>query len=400
VSGSPRRAFRWTAYVLAVTAFGASIPTPIYPLYAARFGFSAAVLGLIFAGYTAGVLAALFLLAPRAEQWGRKPFLAGGMVFTAVAAGVFAAADSALWLAVGRILAGVGVGFTTSIATAAMTDLEPHRDQHHVARVAVAANFGGFAMGALASGAFLTWGPDPVQLVYLMPVVASVIGLLALREVPETASALGQPVHAWIQRIAVPARIRSSFWVAAGGIAACYAMYGFFAALVPSFIRSGLGISSPLTGGVVVSLMFGGAALIQLFSSQVRDRRALLVGFPVLIGATLALAGVLFLHSLLPILAVAPVLGIAVGVTYMGSATLVDRVASESERGEVLAGYYASGYLALAVPTIGVALASVVVGLTGAGELFGAILAAGVGLLYVVIVRTPTPAGGGGRPAA
>ncbi len=91
-------------------------------------------------------------------------------------------------------------------------------------------------------------------------------------------------------------------------------------------------------------------------------------------------------------------LGAAVGLTFMGSVTLVDRVAPEDARGEMLAGFYLAGYLALAVPTIGVAEASQQIGLTSAGVLFGVILAFAVALLYWVISRTPTPPGGGGRP--
>jgi hypothetical protein len=87
-----------------------------------------------------------------------------------------------------------------------------------------------------------------------------------------------------------------------------------------------------------------------------------------------------------------------VGLTFMGSVTLADRVAAEQNRGEMLAGFYSVGYLSLAVPTIGVAEASEQIGLTDAGILFGSILAIAVAILYWTTVRTPTPPGGGGRP--
>ncbi len=201
----PRGAFRWTAYALAVTAFAAAIPTPLYPLYEERFRFTAGVLGLAFAAYTPGVLLALFLLAPSGEHAGRKRLLYVGMVFTAVAAVAFQWAPDVLWLAVGRFITGFAVGATTSVATAAMSDLEPYRDEHHVARVAVAANFGGFAVGATLSGVLVEWAPDPVRLVYLLPIAAAAIGLLAIAATPETAPDLGAVARRRVQRIAVPA---------------------------------------------------------------------------------------------------------------------------------------------------------------------------------------------------
>jgi len=394
----PRSAFRWTAYVLGVTSFAAGIPTPFYPFYEQRFGFSAGILGVVFGAYAAGVLLTLFFVAPLAERVGRRNLLYLGMALTALGAIVFALATGVLWLAFARVLAGMAVGTTTSVATAAMADLEPYRDQHHVARVAVAANFGGVALGVTLSGLFAQFGADPSQVVYLLPILASVVGVAAVRATPETASAIGTKIPMRIQRISVPRQLHRPFWVAAGGIAACYSIYGFFAALVPSYVRVGLRIDSPLAAALVVALLFGTAALTQIVTGQVRDRRALLVGFPLLVGALVALVLILSLTSTTWLVLATAGMGGAVGLTYMGSITLVDRVVPEAQRGEVLAGYYCAGYLALAIPTIGVAEASEWVGLTEAGILFGAVLAVAVATLFVGVLRTPTPPGGGGRP--
>ncbi len=117
-----------------------------------------------------------------------------------------------------------------------------------------------------------------------------------------------------------------------------------------------------------------------------------------MIGTLVALVVILPLTAWGLLVVVSTALGAAVGLTYMGSVTLVDRVAPEAGRGEILAGFYAVGYLALAVPTVGVAEASERVGLASAGALLGGTLAIAVLALYVLIIRTPTPAGGGGRP--
>ena len=393
----PRRSFRLTAYVLAVTSFGAAVPTPLYPVYERVFRFGPGVLGLVFGGYTAGVLLTLFFVAPQAERFGRRRLLSLGMVLTAVAAGIFAFAPGVEWLAVARVVSGMAVGATTSVATAAMSDLEPFRDPHHVARVSVAANFGGFAVGVILSALVVQYVAYPTQLVYLLPIGASVVGWVAVRATPETATAMGATLRARMQRIAVPSSIRAAFWVAAGGLVACYSIYGFFAALVPSYVREGLHLTSPLAGGSVVALMFGTAALVQVATSQVRDRRALLVGLPLLLAALVALVLVLPLASWSGVVGVTAILGGAVGLTFMGSTTLADRIAPDAQRGELLAGFYSAGYLALAIPTIGIAEASAAVGLTEAGVAFGALLALVVALLYVATYRTPTPVGGGGR---
>ena len=216
---------------------------------------------------------------------------------------------------------------------------------------------------------------------------------------PETAPEIGAGRTYRIQGISVPPGVRRPFWVAAGGIAACYSIYGFFAALVPSYVRIVLLSPQAAPVGGIVALMFGMAALTQLATAQIRDRRALLIGFPLMIGALVALVVLLPLANWGALIPVTAVLGVAVGLTFMGSATLVDRVATEDRRGETLAGFYSAGYVALAVPTIGVAEASEYIGLAGAGILLGSILAVMVAVMYAVIYRTPTPPGGGGRLA-
>lgn len=393
----PRGAFRWTAYVLAVTSFAAAVPSPLYPVYEHQFEFTAGVLGLVFAAYTPGVLLMLFLVAPQAERRGRRRMLAIGMMLTALGALVFALAPGVTWLAMARFISGLAVGATTSVATAAMSDLEPNRDAHHVARVAVAANFGGFAIGVALSGLTVQFGPWPTHLVYFLPVAASVLGLLAVSATPETAPDIGVKLPYRIQGVSVPPQILRPFWVATGGIAACYSIYGFFAALVPSYVRTVLMDPHASAVGLVVASMFGMAAITQLATAQIRDRRALLVGFPLMIFTLVGLVLILPYASWTLIFPVSAGLGVAVGLTFMGSVTLVDRVAPDAARGETLAGFYSAGYMALAVPTIGIAEVSERVGLADAGILFGSVLALVVCLMYVAILRTPTPPGGGGR---
>lgn len=397
-SRTPRASFRWTAYVLGVTAFGAGVPTPLYPVYEQNFAFTSGVLGLVFAAYTIGVFLTLFFVAPQAERFGRKRLLYLGMALTALSAIVFAFSTNIGWLAAGRIISGLAVGTTTSVATAAMSDLEPRLDQHHVARVAVAANFGAFALGVLLSGLLVQYAAYPTELVYLLPAVASLIGILAIRTTPETGSAIGSPGSFRAQRIAVPSEIRRAFWVSVAGITACYSIYGLFAALIPSYLRQGLDLSNAFSAGIVVALMFGLAAAIQLATAQTRDRRALLLGFPLLLLALVGLVLVLPLGSLGLLLLVTAGLGISVGLTFMGSVTLIDRVSPEGQRGEILAGFYLAGYLALAVPTIGVAEASEQIGLVNAGIIFGSTLAVAVAVAYWGAYHTPTPPGGEGRP--
>ncbi|MCI4373726.1 MAG: hypothetical protein L3K02_08835, partial [Thermoplasmata archaeon] len=85
------------------------------------------------------------------------------------------------------------------------------------------------------------------------------------------------------------------------------------------------------------------------------------------------------------------------GLTYMGSVTLIDRLAPEAERDDLLAAFYLTGYLAVSVPTIGVAEATQWIGFTDAGIAFAILLGVVITFLAFRTYETPTPPGGGGR---
>ena len=201
-----------------------------------------------------------------------------------------------------------------------------------------------------------------------------------------------------VQRLSVPTSLRLPFGIAAGGLAACYSLYGFFGALAPSLLRGLLGPENLTDGTLLVALMFGSAALIQLGLGQVRDRRALLVGLPLIIAAVVGLLLAFPLASVVLLAGSSVVLGIGVGYAYMGAVTLADRIAPVALRGEILSAFFVAGYLALAVPTIGVGLAADRIGLGPSALLFGIVLAAFALLLFFVLLGTPTPPGGEGRP--
>jgi MFS family permease len=394
---SSRWPFRWIAVALAVTAFGAGAPSPLYPIFQVRYAISSAVLAAIFGAYVIGVLITMFLLAPQSDLLGRKPVLYVGMLLTALSGVAFLLASSVAGLFLARIISGLAVGATTATATASMAGLEPRADQHHVARVSVAANFGGVATGILLSGFLVGEVARGSEWIFVVLILASGAGLLLIASTPETATlaAPGQPFR--LLRIRVPASIRRPFWVAAGALAACYSIYGLFAALAPSFLRDHLGVESPWLGAAIVSLLFGLVAIAQLALGQVRDRRAMLIGLPVLFAALLVVTAAIVADSLGLLVGAIALLGIGIAFAYMGSVTLVDRVAPGAHRAETLAAYFIIGYLSLAVPTIGVGAGADAIGLPSAALIFGVGLAVFVGALALLTQRTPTPPGGEGR---
>src|SRR5262245_34260644 len=101
-------------YVVAAAWFAmmgaANLATPLYAVYEREFGFSSAVLTLVFATYMIVLAPSLLLFGQLSDRLGRRRVLAAGFTTMTVALGLFAAARSLPWLFAARGLQGLAVG--------------------------------------------------------------------------------------------------------------------------------------------------------------------------------------------------------------------------------------------------------------------------------------------------
>src|SRR5436309_7288906 len=126
---------------------GANLATPLYAVYAQRFGFSSLVLTSVFATYAFVLVPALILFGRLSDRFGRRPIILAGLVVACAALSLFAAAQSAGWLYGARALQGLAVGMISGAATAALVELDRRRDRRRAALLAGLAQAGGSAAG-------------------------------------------------------------------------------------------------------------------------------------------------------------------------------------------------------------------------------------------------------------
>jgi MFS family permease len=141
----------WAAWL--VLMMSANLATPLYAVYAARFGFSSLILTAIFAAYALVLIPSLLLFGRLSDRFGRRPVMLAGLVVACAGLAVFAAAQGTAWLFGARALQGLAVGLISSPATAALVEFDPHRGRQRPALLAGLAQAGGSAAGtALAGG--------------------------------------------------------------------------------------------------------------------------------------------------------------------------------------------------------------------------------------------------------
>ena len=372
-------------FVLAVLAFwvamvGTTLPTPLYPLYAQRYGFGSLLVTVIFGIYAFGVVAGLILFGNLSDQLGRKPLLLFGLALSAGSALLFLFAQSLVPIYVGRVVSGFSAGVFTGTATAYVIDLAPRGRRRLASFVAVVANLGGLGSGSLLSGLLAQWAPHPLRTPYAVDlglVAAATAGLLL---VPETV-ARGE-MRLRLQRLGIPDEVRATFVRAALAGVAAFAVSGVFSSVAPEFLSLGLNHRSPALTGLLVFLLFMMSLVGQ--AVVVRVPNPLAAGCVFLVVGVALLAVSLAADSLAALFASAVFTGLGQGVIISaGLAAIAERAPAE-RRGETASSFFVTCYLGLSTPVIAAGIAIHYSSIRTAGIGF----CAGVGLVALGVLRS------------
>lgn len=354
-------AFWLLAFLFAATMLGTTLPTPLYVIYQGQWHFSSVIVTVIFAVYVAGVLAALLLAGRSSDQVGRRPVLAAALGLSALSTVAFILAPGVGLLFIGRILSGLSAGLMTGTGTAALTEMLGASARRRASLVATCVNMGGLGLGPLVAGLFAQYAPSPTVLVFEVYLVVLAAAGLGLWLIPETVS----PRRSLTLRFAglgIPEPGRGEF--AAAGVAgfAAFALLGLFSALAPTFLGEVLHQRNHAVGGAVVFLIFAAAVAAQLLLSRFASRPVVASGLGLFLAGLALIVGALSQASMALFLAGTVVGGIAVGAVFMGSLATANRLAPPGRRGQVVSTYFVFAYLGLAIPVIGVGIASEYIG--------------------------------------
>jgi MFS family permease len=381
---NPILAFWLSAYAFAATMIGTTLPTPLYPIYQSRLGFSELMITIIYATYAVGVIAALIIFGKWSDRTGRRPLLFGGLALSAVSAILFLAGANQLGLLLaGRLFSGLSAGIFTGTATAMVVELGA--DEGRATLVATAANMGGLGLGPLIAGLLSQYAPLPLHLCFLVDLGLIAIGFYGIWYAPETVDVSDNPRFE-LQSLSLPSQVRGVFIPAVIAGFAGFAVFGFFTAVAPAVLGKRLHLTNHAIIGGVVFVLFIASVLGQYLVRWIQGTKAMMLGCLVLIaGALLTGAGVAV--PSLAFIALGTVLsGCGQGLLFRAGMAGIIGASSKDQRGEVTSLFFVVLYVAISIPVIGVGLTVRAFGLRTAGLDFAIGVAALTLIALLVLV--------------
>jgi predicted MFS family arabinose efflux permease len=370
---SRKAGFVAVAYAFGVTMLSTTLPTPLYPLYRDKLGFSELTVTLVYAAYAVGVLAALIAFGNVSDAIGRRRVLLPGLTAAVLSAIVFLTAANLPMLFIGRVLSGLAAGLFTGTATATLVDLVPDRDRARGSLVATLVNMGGLGVGPLLAGVLAEYVGAPLRVTFVVDLVLLVPAFVGVLLAPETVTETSRPRR---PSLAVPRQVRAVFGQAALTGFAGFVVLGTFTAVSPAALGQLLHQHNLAVVGVVVFVVFAASTAGQLALPLFRARVGLPAGALTLTLGAILIAVALWRESLTLLIVGGVVAGLGQGLGFRAGIAAVSTAVSADRRAGVTSALFTVLYIGISVPVVGIGIAAQSAGLKTASV--GAALAVAV----------------------
>lgn len=356
---------------------GSTVATPLYVIYKQQLGFSQITLTLIYAVYVVGNLAALLLLGGMSDQVGRRRTAVLAIGIAIVGALVFLFAHGVASLYIARVLSGLAIGIGAGTGTAWLAELIAEQDRSRATVIATIANFTGLGLGALIAGLLAEYVALPLQTPFIAYLAVLVVVAALLTFARET---VNRPLAAFAQlsvrpRASIPSSIRPRFVAPAVTGFGAMALVAFFAALAPSVLAGELHVTSHAVAGAIFLELAAAVALVIALTRSLSSRAAMLLSLGLMLPSLALLVTAQFAGSLGIMIAATAICGLAAGLGYRGSLQVVNQIAPDDRRAEVVSAYFICCFLGNALPVIGIGVLSTLTSSTVASLVFATTIA-------------------------
>jgi MFS family permease len=342
-----------SAVVSLVTAFAAVGSTiPLFNIYRAEEGFTNADISLTVVAYSAATLGTLLVAGRLSSYVGRRPTAIASLVVLVLGCLLLLKVHDIAILIAGRFLMGLGAGLASSSLTAYIVDAAPSRPTWLASVASSQTVMLGLAIGALASGALVQFGPWPRDLIYLILVAVLLLCVVLIAISSETVSPAPGGWRSLRPSVRVPARLRHLLPVAAAVLLATWSTGAFYQAFVPALVADQLHTNNSLVLGLVFAAYMGpsalGAPLGGRFSPAAAQRFGMIAFLAGWIGLLTAIA-----NGALPLFIAASIIaGAAQGIAISAATRGLLFGSAPPDRAPIFSVVYLLSYSSATIPSL------------------------------------------------
>src|SRR4051812_46744321 len=219
----------------AFAAVGSTIP--LFNIYRAEDGFTNAGISMTVVAYSVATIGTLLVLGRLSHHVGRRPTALASLGLLVLGCLVLLNVHHIGILIAGRVLMGLGAGLASSSLTAYIVDAAPTRPAWLASVASSQTVMLGLAVGAIASGALVQFGPWPRELIFLVAIALLLLSAVLIVISPETVTPMPGARRSLRPSVRVPARVTHLIPVAAAVILPTWATGAFYQAFVPALVE-------------------------------------------------------------------------------------------------------------------------------------------------------------------
>lgn len=345
-------AFFAATAALTVTFAASSAPVPVFNTYRAENGITNADLSLTVVAYFVGTIGALLFLGRVANHLGRRLSSLITLALLALGSLVLTQVTGVLPLLAGRLLMGIGAGLASSALTSYIVDSAPEKPAWLASVATSQAPMLGLTIGALTSGSFVEYGPNPRVNVYLVMIAALAVSAGLLLLAPETAGRRPGLLASLRPHVHIPDAARPLLPVAACVFVGTWAMGAYFQAFTPTIVADQLHSKNALIVALVFSAYMAPSVVGAPIGGRFRPATAQRLGMAVyLVGIIGVVASQVAAHTLAFIVS-SVVAGAGQGIAVSAAIRGMLHGTSADDRAPALAAIYLMCYVGAMVPSL------------------------------------------------
>ncbi|WP_206734167.1 MFS transporter [Bradyrhizobium nanningense] len=337
---------------LVVSFAAAAAPIPLYNIYRTEDGFTNADISMAVVAYALGTIAALLVLGRLSNHLGRRLTAITSLSLLLLGCLLLLNVHDIETLLGGRLLVGIGTGVAGSSLTSYIVDAAPSRPEWLASVVSSQGPMLGVAVGAIASGVLVQFGPWPRDLIYLACVSFLLLSAALISVSPETAPPMPGAWRSLLPRVSVPDRVRHLLPVAAAVFLTTWASGGFYQAFMPALVEDQLHTRSPMILGLVFASYMTpsvlGSPIGGRFTSAVAQRVGMITFLAGMVGISIAIT-----HGTLVLLVIATtVAGAGQGIAISAATRGLLHGSTLAERAPIFSAIYLLCYSGAAFPSL------------------------------------------------